>query len=88
VATVGGVRLQHIIPLCPQIHLVPRRLWSGFASNLGVRPRRMPCSWLVQALKEHEKFLADVRMQLEQAQAVAKHAYDHGHKALSFVLGD
>jgi hypothetical protein len=48
----------------------------------------MPCSWLVQALKEHEKFLADVRMQLEQAQAVAKHAYDHGHKALSFVLGD
>jgi hypothetical protein len=39
-------------------------------------------------MAEREEFLSDVRAQLEQAQAVAKHAYNRGHRAMSFSPGD
>ncbi|WVZ53445.1 hypothetical protein U9M48_004385 [Paspalum notatum var. saurae] len=39
-------------------------------------------------MAERAEFLEDVRARLEQAQAVAKCAYDRGHRALSFALGD
>lgn len=87
VATLGGVRLQHILPLCPQRHSVPCRPWSGSTSNPGdIDECQVPT--VAQAMKEREEFLVDVRARLEQAQAIAKRAYDRGHRALSFALGD
>lgn len=43
-------------------------------------------SAVIQAMKEREEFLADVRARLEQAHAVAKHTYDRNHRELSFSL--
>jgi hypothetical protein len=43
---------------------------------------------VTQSMTEREEFLSDVRARLEQAQAVAKRAYDRGHRAVSFSLGD
>ncbi|WVZ94363.1 hypothetical protein U9M48_040262 [Paspalum notatum var. saurae] len=43
---------------------------------------------VAQTMAECAEFLEDVRARLEQAQAVAKRAYDRGHRALCFVLGD
>jgi hypothetical protein len=39
-------------------------------------------------MAEHDAFIADVRLLLEQAQAVAKATYDRSHHPLQFAVGD
>jgi transposase InsO family protein len=43
---------------------------------------------VTQSMTEREEFLSDVRARLEQAEVVAKRAYDRGHRAVSFSPGD
>lgn len=88
VATLGGVRLQRVLPLRPERHSIPRHLWSGPASNPGIRSWRMSGPNRGPNCEGREEFLANVRARLEQAQAVAKRTYDRGHRALSFAPGD
>ena len=39
-------------------------------------------------MAERDEFLADVRLRLEQAQAVYKHHYDKHHREIAFAVGD
>lgn len=61
VATLGGVCLQHVLPLRPERHSIPHRLWSGPASNTEYNLDECRVPAVVQAVKEHEEFLANVR---------------------------
>jgi len=39
-------------------------------------------------MAKRDAFIEEVRLRLEQAQAVTKATYDHSHRPLSFDVGD
>jgi hypothetical protein len=43
---------------------------------------------VAQNMADRDKFLADVRARLEQAQAVYKRFYDKHHHKVTFTVGD
>ncbi|WVZ55865.1 hypothetical protein U9M48_006470 [Paspalum notatum var. saurae] len=43
---------------------------------------------VAQSMEERDEFLEEIRLRLEQAQAVAKRVYDKGHRELEFKVGD
>jgi len=43
---------------------------------------------VAQTMEERDAFLEDVRLRLEQAQAVAKATYDRSHRPIQFEVGD
>ena len=43
---------------------------------------------VAQHMAEQDAFIEEVRLRLEQAQAVTKATYDHSHRPLSFDVGD
>jgi len=43
---------------------------------------------VAQHMAERDAFIEEIRLRLEQAQAVTKATYDHSHRPLSFDVGD
>ena len=88
VAPVGGVYLQHCLPVLAPRHPLSRGVWSGPPSIRSYEPGETWVAAVAKTLEEREEFLADIRYRLEQAQAVQKRFYDAGHRPVAYRVGD
>lgn len=83
-APMGGVHLQHHVPIVAAGHPVQGRLWSGSPSIRSYEPGDTRVTAVAKSMEERAEFLADVRYRLEQAQAVQKLHYDKHHRHVAY----
>lgn len=87
-ALLGGVLLQHFLPLGASHDAICGGLWQTTAALLPHAVGTAQTEAADSLLRDRDAFLADVREYLLQARQYANHYYDSHHCDFEFAVGD
>jgi hypothetical protein len=87
-AAMGGVHLQHGIPIIAPGHPLKGSVWKGPPSIRSYEPGETRVAAVAKTMADREELLANIRTRLEQDQAIQKKFYDKLHRPVSYAVGD
>ncbi|WVZ76711.1 hypothetical protein U9M48_024663 [Paspalum notatum var. saurae] len=87
-AALGGVLLQHLVPLCSARHAFRGGLWAAAPAYSAILARDACTEEAVALLRSRDDMLAEARQRLLQAQQLSKKYYNASHRDLELQEGE